>query len=313
MFSVIARNSIKSGSFPAYVFAFFCVAIAVAVRLLLGYIVGVTLPYATFFPMILLAAVVAGPGAAIAATLGSLLIGWWAFYPPYYEIVVPDYLAIINGVLLPISSAAIVCIAEAYRQQNDKIGSQENAQNSQKVLDELAHRGRNSMGVVSAIVRNSVTNKDEANVVIGRIPAHSKTNELLTQSGGLALSFNEILRPEIEPYGSSRILTEGEPFTIEGNAARALSLVFHELFTNAVKYGALRHPDGKIKITWNIAGARVSVRWRECDGPPVMRPSRKGFGSKLVVGTLKELGGSIHAEFHEDGLVCNIDFALLAP
>jgi two-component sensor histidine kinase len=305
LFSVLTRISIKPGSLPAYAFACRYVAIAVVARLLPGY-AGVTLPYATFSPAILFAAVVAGCAAGITATVCSLLIRWWAFYPPHYEFVVPDRLAILDGTLFLLAGGAIVLVALVFRRQHEQLRPQEEARNV--LMNELAHRGRNSLGVVNAIVRNSVKDSEEADALIGRITALAKTNELLTGSGGKALPFADLLKIETEPYGRERILIDGATFTVEGNEARALNLIFHELMTNAAKYGALRHADGKIKISWKVEDKRVRVNWLECDGPPVVAPARKGFGLKLVIGTIKSLGGDIRAEFHEKGLICEIDF-----
>ncbi len=93
----------------------------------------------------------------------------------------------------------------------------------------------------------------------------------------------------------------------------ALGIALHELATNAVKYGAFSNESGCILIGWTIEptpeGDRIIVQWREKDGPPVTRPSRKGFGSRVIErGLAHELEGKAHLDYQADGVVCTIHF-----
>jgi two-component sensor histidine kinase len=102
----------------------------------------------------------------------------------------------------------------------------------------------------------------------------------------------------------------GPPLMLSPDSAQNLSLAFHELATNASKYGALAVGAGELEITWarDEAGA-VHIRWRERGGPPVTRPARHGFGRVLLerlVGTT--LNGSVTLDFRPEGLVCDIVF-----
>ena len=101
-------------------------------------------------------------------------------------------------------------------------------------------------------------------------------------------------------------------------AAFTLGLALHELATNAAKYGALSTPAGAVRVTWRVetgrGGARhLHLRWAESGGPPVAEPMRRGFGSRLIAGSMRhELAGEVRFDFARSGLVCTITAPLPA-
>jgi two-component sensor histidine kinase len=96
--------------------------------------------------------------------------------------------------------------------------------------------------------------------------------------------------------------------------AVTLSLALHELGTNATKYGALSIPTGHVDIFWTITGprrSRLKMRWEEINGPPVLQPKRKGFGTRLLQRALRaELGGAAKLEFAPAGVICELECEL---
>jgi two-component sensor histidine kinase len=97
--------------------------------------------------------------------------------------------------------------------------------------------------------------------------------------------------------------------------ALSLSMALHELCTNAVKYGAMGVPDGRVHITWSTlktgTGSRLVMRWEERGGPPVFAPIHKGFGSRLIQeGLARELNGDVRLIYEPEGVVCTIDVPL---
>ena len=97
--------------------------------------------------------------------------------------------------------------------------------------------------------------------------------------------------------------------------ALSLSMALHELCTNAVKYGALGSPNGRVHVAWSIlrapSGPRLVMRWEEHGGPPVLAPSRKGFGSRLIQeGLARELNGEARLIYRPEGVICTIDAPL---
>jgi two-component sensor histidine kinase len=113
---------------------------------------------------------------------------------------------------------------------------------------------------------------------------------------------------ELEPYDSSRISLHGEPVLLFAKVPTVLALVFHELATNAAKYGALSASNGRLTISWRVSGDRIAVEWTESGGPAVAEPKRRSFGSNLIERSLDGFGGSAKIEFAAAGLVCRLQF-----
>jgi two-component sensor histidine kinase len=119
-----------------------------------------------------------------------------------------------------------------------------------------------------------------------------------------------IAKQELAPYldeQAARARVEGPETVLEPSAAQAVAVVLHELATNASKYGALSDTNGQIKLTWSrAADGQLALRWTELGGPRVKAPERQGFGSRLIEGTISQLGGKAHFDWLSEGLVCEI-------
>lgn len=98
----------------------------------------------------------------------------------------------------------------------------------------------------------------------------------------------------------------GPDFPCSENAIVCLSLIFHELATNAAKYGALAAPNGRISVAWSIANGQLCVEWREEGVLDVRVPDRKGFGSKLLQSASAQFRGRVQQLFESDGLKCRL-------
>jgi len=120
------------------------------------------------------------------------------------------------------------------------------------------------------------------------------------------------VRQALEPFGP-RSEIEGSDVTLTPKDAQNFSLALHELATNAVKHGALSRPDGRIEIAWAVhgddGGRVLSFHWQERGGPPVVAPSRRGFGTTLLKATFSE----VRFEYAPEGLMCDIDLPLGKP
>jgi two-component sensor histidine kinase len=93
---------------------------------------------------------------------------------------------------------------------------------------------------------------------------------------------------------------------LTSKAALAMSMALHELCTNAAKYGALSVEAGKVKVAWSRDDGRLAITWREVGGPSVSRPSRRGFGSRMIEGLARDLEGAASLDFAPGGLICSI-------
>jgi len=187
------------------------------------------------------------------------------------------------------------------------------------LLNELNHRTQNTLATVQAIAAQTlrgVVNAGALDAFEGRILALSKAHSLLGRETWLAVSLRDVIDQILKPFGVSdhrvkRFSIEGEDVRLPPKVALTLAMVFHELATNAAKYGALSNGAGKVDISWQVEpgpqGDQMRLRWQESRGPPVARPERKGFGSRLIEGGLaQELDGEVHLDYEPAGLVCRI-------
>jgi two-component sensor histidine kinase len=111
----------------------------------------------------------------------------------------------------------------------------------------------------------------------------------------------------VQDAEDARATVEGPHILLPPARAVALGMVLHELFTNALKYGALSNKDGRVGVRWTSTPALIELSWREDGGPPVTIPQRRGFGSVLIERMVKgELEGAVDLDFRPQGIVCMI-------
>jgi PAS domain S-box-containing protein len=189
------------------------------------------------------------------------------------------------------------------------------------LIDELNHRVKNTLATVQSIVwqafRNSADPGAIRESIEGRIFALSRSHDLLTRENWESAGLLDLVKEALGPFGIAN--GRGERFVIEGGNIRlppkvtlTLGVVFNELATNAVKYGAFSDDTGSVSIRWAIEptpeGDRLVVHWQEKNGPSVTKPSRKGFGSQVIErGLAHELEGSANLDYQTDGLICTIN------
>ena len=186
------------------------------------------------------------------------------------------------------------------------------------LLAELQHRVRNTLGVVRSIARRSAetsTNVEEyAAHLDGRLNAFARTQSMVTRDpeGGLDLEY--LVVEELLGYRSlegDHLHVSGPAVRFQPKAAETFALAIHELATNAIKYGALSQPGGRLDVSWRVDDAadpsQLIFEWRERGGPRVASPQRKGFGSELLERTLAfDLKGKTSLSFNGSGLHCTI-------
>ena len=192
------------------------------------------------------------------------------------------------------------------------------------MVDELNHRVKNTLATVQSIIAQAldgVVGTDAREMLDSRLVALSRTHDLLTKGDWEGASLRALLLQELEPFshdgGDARVAVEGADLRLTPKAALALGMVFHELVTNAAKFGALSCPAGRVRVSWDIAGSAeppvLRLHWQETEGPPVEMPKRRGFGSRLIErGLALELGASVNLDFDRRGLICALDVPLPA-
>lgn len=179
------------------------------------------------------------------------------------------------------------------------------------MIGELNHRVRNMLAVVSAMATQTlrpVVEEGGLNTFIDRLHAMARTYKLLTETNWSHMLLQELLRVELGAIvGTARYTLSGPSIRLDPREALALGMVFHELATNALKYGALFNDAGRVDVSWEIdaeSGLSVQICWKESGGPLVGAPSHRGFGTLLLDRQLAyELNGQSSVNYFPDGLV----------
>lgn len=192
------------------------------------------------------------------------------------------------------------------------------------LLDELNHRTQNTLATVQSIAVQTLRGRADDDVVDAferRILALAKAYGLLGRENWEAVPLRDVLDAILRPIAlnghqegrhASQVSIEGPDVRLPPKAALTLALVLHEMATNAKRHGALSNGGGgQVDVAWGMVetpeGDRMRLQWRESGGPPVGRPTRRGFGSRLLEGGLaRELHGEVSLEYAPAGVVCTI-------
>jgi two-component sensor histidine kinase len=121
---------------------------------------------------------------------------------------------------------------------------------------------------------------------------------------GTGCDIRDLLRSELGPYGHVRFNLNGDALFLPSRLAISLALMFHELATNAGKYGAFASPRGFLQVSWTVSGDRLSITWDETEGPPVETVGKPGFGTKLLNSALRSFDGKTEISFLRSGVHC---------
>jgi PAS domain S-box-containing protein len=198
-----------------------------------------------------------------------------------------------------------------------------NEERQRLLLDELNHRVKNMLAIIQSIAGQTLRETPEPAAFkaafSARLAALARAHSLLTKGLWQGAWLRDIVATALAPFGADgRDATSiaGPPVVIRPNAAVTLSLMLHELATNAAKHGALSVPRGKVNVTWTRTGARpgqsslVELVWGEQGGPPVQPPTKQGFGSRLIATSADQLGGEVATHYHPTGPETRFTFPL---
>lgn len=185
-------------------------------------------------------------------------------------------------------------------------------QERETLVTELNHRVKNLFAVIRALATqgDGVRSAEEyRQVLLGRMDALARTHDLLLESQWRGAELRS-LAGALQPFAGRRgqaIEVEGAPVELDARQALSVSLVLHELATNAAKYGALSVPEGRVHLSWQLEhadeGERLRLHWEERGGPPVTAPQQTGFGTQLIRRAFRfELNGTADLAFEPEGL-----------
>lgn len=185
------------------------------------------------------------------------------------------------------------------------------------LINELNHRVKNTLALVQSIagltIRSSETLSDFREAFERRLGALSRAHDLLNRTWWGAVPLRAVLDAELAPFGRGRVELAGEDVALSPRQGIALTLILHELATNAAKHGALSVSKGKLRVGWGrtAGNAELILTWNESGGPAVDAPGRKGFGSVLIERSVTgDLGGGLEQHFDIEGYRCAIRFPL---
>jgi two-component sensor histidine kinase len=175
------------------------------------------------------------------------------------------------------------------------------------IVDELQHRLKNKLSTIHAVLRQIL--QDQPQIWTGidaRIRALSATDDLIAKVDGSGCDIKDLLLSELGPYGHVRFNLNGNSLFLPAKLAVSLALIFHELATNAGKYGAFSSAHGLLQVSWSVSDDRLTLAWDETEGPPIGAVGEAGFGSKLLKSALMPFDGKTEMVFLKTGIHCTM-------
>ena len=293
-------------SIDALTIGLICLGAATALRLI-GNWTNSDFLFATYFPAILAAGLLAGIPAALGVTIASTIIVRLFFVPSYFHNSSQSYGELVDFLMYLVSAALTISFAHYCRVVLKRLHKR-NLTN-EILAKELQHRSKNVCAAIDVIVRKSLADEPErASKVFGRIKAMMHANELLTASQPQLLTVKQLLLEAFAPFGEDRLQAFGPEIMLKPDTARHLILLVHELVTNAVKYGSLSRLSGRVLVDWREDRDTIVLAWKEISGPRIESPQRVGFGSHLMTACIKALSGTMQQKFAPDGFCCSVTF-----
>jgi two-component sensor histidine kinase len=181
------------------------------------------------------------------------------------------------------------------------------------LMREVDHRARNALTVVQSIVRLTEAETPEAfkQVVAGRVEALARAQTSLARRKWEGAYLREIVDAELAALavaGAYRL--SGPDVLVPAEQVQAMSMILHELATNARKYGALSAAGGAVTVSWRTEDDRLRLEWLETGGPPATPPAKAGFGSRLIDRLVDQLHGEFRYDWRPEGLCVELAAAL---
>jgi two-component sensor histidine kinase len=179
------------------------------------------------------------------------------------------------------------------------------------VVDELQHRLKNKLSTIHAVLHQVLHDQPQVWAAIDpRIRSLSATDDLIARVDGSGCDIKDLLLSELGPYGHVRFTLNGNPLFLPAKLAVSLALIFHELATNAGKYGAFASPRGLLQVSWSVLDDRLNITWDETEGPPIDSVGKPGFGTKLLKSALRPFDGKTEIAYLRTGVHCTMQCRL---
>ncbi|MFA7586046.1 MAG: sensor histidine kinase [Novosphingobium sp.] len=282
------------------------IAAPTLVRLALEPFIHGRLPFTAYFPAVLLTAVFLGWRSATAVAIGAGIVGLLLFQmnsgPAWTRA------EIILGLTVFVSTMAIIiATGDALRRAVRDLDAA--VARANLLASELGHRAKNHLALIAALARQCHRTGQSSDeffaALMPRIQALARAQDVLTRGRWTSCDLRELVEEVLKPFSHPGISMEGPEIRILPATCQALTMVLHELATNAEKYGALSLPAGKVSLRWTAKDSEgCVVRWIESDGPAVKPPERRGLGSRLI--SRHPAFAHVDFAFPPDGVTCTI-------
>lgn len=283
--------------------------VAVAIRYAAGWPSNLLPTFTLVIAVCLTTATIGLWAGATTMLVGGVLTWWFIFSPGSWKLNSNDAIGLIGYFMV---ATVILCTAELYRRSEERRNAAQLALAEQELSNqrlfaaELSHRLKNSLAIVQSIALQSFDGETlEFDKFAGRLRALAAAQDLLNDHvNEPTAGVRDVVEAAIAPFNGERgpFRMEGPDIALPSQDVVSLTMALHELATNAVKYGALSTPKGRVAVTWKIDGGKFLLEWKEHDGPPVGTPARSGFGSRL----LRRAAMGADLQFEPDGVRCII-------
>ncbi|QEE46166.1 DUF4118 domain-containing protein [Rhizobium sp. WL3] len=318
-FASVQERLSLSGRIGTYVASIMVFAIALAIRAWFDPVLPAGFPFLTFFPAVIICGFVFGLRQGLLVAVLSGLSAWYFFISPgRFDFTIGTLLAMGLYLFVVATDLTLVyLITRAYRQEiTTREEIQRLAEQQEVMAQELDHRLKNIFATINAIISLSLKNASSADELAARLrdrlTALGRSNLLLRGlREGEDASLQSVVFQALEPFaivGTARFSSDGPRVPIGGQTVVVLSLILHELGTNAAKYGALSVPGGHVALNWSIeasadTGEQLVVIWRESGGPVPTPPlaGAGGFGSTLMKRVIAGVRGQTEMTYPETG------------
>jgi two-component sensor histidine kinase len=193
-------------------------------------------------------------------------------------------------------------------------------QRQQLLFDELNHRVKNTLAIVQSLAQQTLRNHPDPGAFSrafgDRVASLARAHDLLTQDSWRGATLTDVVTAALGPFADREhaIDISGDAVMVPANVTITLSLLLHELATNAAKYGALSVPAGRLAVTWQARESgtvvNIDMHWVEDGGPPVTPPAKQGFGSRFLQASALQLNAKFDCDYAPAGVRCRLRFAV---
>jgi two-component sensor histidine kinase len=288
-------------------FAVFCLALATAARWGLAQI-RPDVFFTPYFPAVFFATAVGGSRIGIGVAIASGMLGVIIDFSGAWADSARFALLLIFWMVCGLTIWGVEHYRTIVAQQRE-ISKRliEEEEYRKLVVNELQHRLKNKTSTIHAVLHQVL--QDQLQIwdsIDHRIRALSATDDLIARVDGSGCDIKDLLRSELGPYGHVRFNLNGDRLFLPAKLAVSLALIFHELATNAGKYGAFSSPRGLLQVSWSMSDDRLNVTWDETEGPSIEHVGAPGFGTKLLQSALRAFDGKTDIRFLKTGVHCTM-------